>query len=63
MKKFNFLQDRLASKEFINAHNEAGRVHTRVNATDPHAGLRGKDYIKARQLDVPVKRIVPKDLP
>lgn len=36
---------------------ELGEVRIRAQAPDPHAGKRGHDYIAARQLNQPVKRL------
>lgn len=50
--KFNFLADRKTPAEVPN--NDAGSDRVRAFAKDKFAGLRGHDYIEARQLNAPI---------
>lgn len=36
---------------------ECSKVRVRASAPDPLAGLKGRDYIRARNLDQPVQRV------
>lgn len=51
MAKFNFLTHRKTPTDIPNKDASTARV--RAYARDPYAGLRGRDYIKARNLDAP----------
>jgi len=42
---------------FCCTDDQAGPVITRVTALDPYKGLKGHDYIKARNLNKPVQRV------
>lgn len=50
--KFNFLTHRKTPTEMPD--KDAGTVRVRGYARDRYEGLRGRDYIQARQLDAPL---------
>ena len=57
IKKFDFLRIRASIDADLQTQQEAAAVRIRATGRDKYAGLRGHDYIKARQLDVKVKRL------
>jgi hypothetical protein len=60
MKKFNFLHSRTADDPTLIIKEDAPIVRTRATTRDQFAGLRGRDYIAARNLGAPVKRLTKK---
>ena len=56
IKKFDFLRARVAIEAELQTKQEAV-VRVRATGRDKFAGLRGHEYIAARQLNVKVKHI------
>lgn len=42
---------------FRSSHDELGPVTIRSSRPDPYAGIKGHDYIAARELNRPVQRV------